>query len=425
MVKRSKVLAALLATMMVTTAFVGCGSNDEKKNDGGNATTDNGSTDESKDDDKSESTGKKLTVWSHLQDYEVEALKPIAEEWGEKNGVEVEVLYDDSDFQAYAQAAQSGSGPDIVFGMPHNDLGTFYKAGLLAEVPETLVDKSQYSSDALFDAVTWEGKLCGLPIAQESIALYYNTDKVTEAPATFEDLVNIAKTEGFGFDIGNFYYACGFLTSNGGYIFKNNDGTLDPSDIGLNNAGAKTGLEFLKSLVDDGLMASDITGDIAKAQFQGGETAFYISGPWDIDSTNKSGVNYAIAKLPTLNGKEITNLATVQAAFVSSKCEEQDLAFDLLKYLCENSGETLFEVGSRIPVLTALLEGEKFTTDANMVGFSAQAKVAAPTPNIPDMNTVWDPGANNIKSALTGELDVQAALDNMVEQIKTGIEQQQ
>ena len=60
-----------------------------------------------------------------------------------------------------------------------------------------------------------------------------------------------------------------------------------------------------------------------------------------------------------------------------------------------------------------------------MVGFSAQAKVAAPTPNIPEMNTVWDPGANNIKSALTGELDVQAALDNMVEQIKTGIEQQQ
>ena len=34
-------------------------------------------------------------------------------------------------------------GPDIMFGLAHDNLGTFQKAGLLAEVPEGIINDSR------------------------------------------------------------------------------------------------------------------------------------------------------------------------------------------------------------------------------------------------------------------------------------------
>ena len=87
----------------------------------------------------------------------------------------------------------------------------------------------------------------------------------------------------------------------------------------------------------------------------------------------------------------------VQTAFVSAKSEKQDLAWDLVKYLSENSGETLYDVGNRIPVLTAVLNNDKVGADVYTQGFAAQAKNAVPMPNIPEVAAMWAPAADNIK----------------------------
>ena len=55
-----------------------------------------------------------------------------------KEEVKVKVQVDTSDFQAFFNFTSKQNKfkrQDILFGMPHNDLGTFQKAGLLAEVP--------------------------------------------------------------------------------------------------------------------------------------------------------------------------------------------------------------------------------------------------------------------------------------------------
>lgn len=403
MVKRSKLLSILLSGAVVTTSLVGCGSSGDDNN---NASTE----------------GKeKITIWSHFQQNEVDALQTLVEEWGNENNVEVELIYDGSEFSEMTQALQSGKGPDIVFGYPHDNLGKLYKAGLLSVCPEGLVDDSLYTSETLFDSVTVEGERIGLPISQESIALFYNKDLVDTVPATFEELVQIGKEKGFKYDLTNFFYSAGFLVNGDAYIFKNNDGTLDTSDVGLNNEDTINGLNFLKELVDDGLMASDITDDIAKAAFQTGETAFYISGPWNVDSTREAGVNFDVVELPTLNGNRLSNLATIQSAVVSSKSENEEKSWELVKYLCENSAQILFEEGSRLPVLTAAMESEWFTSAEQVKGFLDQAQYAIPTPNVAEMSTVWDPCANNIKSVLNGELTSEQAAENIVTQINNGV----
>ena len=409
MVKRSKLLSVLLSGTMLTTALVGCGSSNE---------TGDGS-------DNSSSGKDTLVVWSHLQQNEVDALQDVVKQWGEENNVKVDLKYDGAEFDAMSQALQSGKGPDVVFGYPHDNLGKLYKAGLLDTCPDDLIDENLYSSENLFDSVTVNGERIGVPICQESIALYYNKDLVSEVPETFEELLKVGKEKGFEFDLTNFYYAAGFLINGDSYIFKNNNGTLDVNDIGLDNSDAVKGLEFLKELVDEGLMASDITDDIAKSDFQAGKIAFYISGPWNVDSTEEANINFDIAELPTLNGNKLNNLTTIQSAFVPSKSKNQDLAWELIKYLSENTSQVLFEEGSRLPVLTSAMENEWFKSADYVQGFLDQAENGIPTPNVAEMSTVWNPCANNIKSVLNGELTAKEAGKNMATQIKSAIAEMQ
>ncbi len=92
---------------------------------------------------------KQLVVWSHLTQNEVKALQPIADAWGKKNGYTVKVITDQGSFQSFQTAAMSGKGPDIMFGMPHDNLGTFWKARLLEPIPANLIDRKKFVSMSL------------------------------------------------------------------------------------------------------------------------------------------------------------------------------------------------------------------------------------------------------------------------------------
>lgn len=403
MVRRKKSIVALLAAAIMSVSLVGCSS-----------TSDEGKNGE-----------KTLTVWSHLSIQEIEKIDKIAQQWGKEKGVKVKVINDKGETQAYIQAANSSKGPDIMFGMAHDNLGTFEKAGLLAEVPEGVLNKADYASEQLVDAVTLKGKQFALPISQETTALFYNKDLVKEVPKTIEEVVKIGKDKGFLFDVANFYPSYGFIAANGGYVYKNNNGTLDSSDIGLDNEGAIKGYQFLQDVVvKDKLVSVDMTGDIASGEFKAGKTAFYISGPWEVQTLKDEGVNFGVAPIPTLNGNSVKSFIGVQTAFVSSKSKNQDLAWDLTKYLSENTSDILLETGNRIPVLKSVTESDKFAQNEYMLQFAKQAKNGEPMPNIPEVQAMWGPAGENIRLLMTNQLSPKECADMTVKQIKEGIAQQ-
>ncbi len=404
MIKSKKTLAMLLATSIISLFTVGCSSTSSKE---------------------STSNEKELVVWSHLTPEEVKGVNEVAQEWGKEKGIKVKVVEDKGDMQAYIQAANSSKGPDIMFGMPHDNLGTFEKAGLLAEAPDGMVNPADYASKQLVDAVTINGKQYALPIAQETTTLFYNKDLVEKVPETMEEVVKIGKEKGFIFDVANFYPSYGFIAANGGYVYKNNNGTLDPKDIGLNNEGAVKGYQFLQDLVvKDKLISVDMTGDIASGEFMGGKAAFYISGPWDVKAFQDAGINFGVAKMPTLNGNIVKSFMGVQTSFVSANSEKQELAWELNKYLAENTSDILLNTGNRIPVLKSVVEGEEFGKNEYMLQFAEQAKVAEPMPNIPEVQAMWGPAGENIRLLITEQLSPKECADLTVKQIEEGIAQQ-
>lgn len=403
MIKRKKSVIALLLASMMTMSLVGCSSSKDEASNGESS----------------------LTVWSHLTPDEVKAIAPIAEKWGQENGVNVKFVEDKGDMQAYMQAANSSKGPDMMFGLPHDNLGTFEKAGLLAEVPEGLLNKDDYTSEQLIDAVTLNGKQYAVPLAQETTSLFYNKDLVKEVPETMEEVVEIGKEKGFVFDVANFYPTYGLIAANGGYVYKNNDGTLDPTDIGLNNEGAIKGYQFIHDLVvKDKLISVDMTGDIASGEFMNGNAAFYISGPWDVKSFQDAGVNFGVVPFPTLGGNNVKSFMGVQTAFVSSKSKNQELAWDLAKYLSENTSDILLNTGNRIPVLKSVVESEEFAKNEYMLNFAEQTKVADPMPNIPEVQAMWAPAGDNLRLLMNEQLSPEECANMTVEQIKEGIAQQ-
>ena len=397
MVKRSKLLAVLIAGIIATTAFVGCGS----KSEGGS---------EEK---------KTLTVWSKFTTSEVQEFEKVAKAWGEENNVEVNVVEDQGEWQAMIQAAQSDNGPDIILGIPHDNLGTFQKAGVTSEAPAGLVSADKYTSEAIVNAVTLDGKVYAVPFAQETTAMFYNKDLVKEVPKTMEDLVAQAKESGFVYNINDFYFSYAFLSANGGYVYKNNDGTLDPTDIGLGNDGAVKGLQFINDLVNkDKIMAADITGDIAKAEFTSGKAAFYFSGPWDVGSAQEAGLNFGVIPMPTLGGNAPSTFLGVQTGIVNENSKNKDLAWDLMEEFNNKGQDIVYKNGNRIPV------AKDYTIDSEYTkAFVEQAKVATPMPNIVEVQAMWTPAANNLKLLTAGEIDAATAGKNMVEQVKEGIKQ--
>lgn len=366
-------------------------------------------------------TGQTLRVWTYMQT-EAPSLKEYARKWAEKTGNKVDLIYQTASMQQFAQAAHSSSGPDVVYGIPNDNVATFATANLVKEVPSGTIDESAYTPAAV-SACKVNGKAYSLPIAIESIALFYNTDKVKTVPATFEDLVTEAqKAGGFMFDASNFYYAYGFVRSAGGYVFRNNNDTYDVKDIGLGNDGAKKAYGFLSDLVTKyHLMKADITGDVAKSSFQNGQIAFYIGGPWDVSGFQSAETHFKVAPLPTLDGNPIKTAVGTQVAFVSQKTKNEQLAWDFIRYMGDESALALYKVGSRIPAKLSMQNESEIKDDANTTAFIEQASHGEPMPTLPEISQVWTPAQNNLKLIFTGKETVDQAADNIVKQFQQGI----
>ena len=86
---KNKIIITILCTLMAVGTLTGCGA---------------GKTDS------------RIVIWTNMS-VEVDTLQKYADEWGEKNGYEVEVLHQSPSVQQFAQAVKSGYYGDTVAGM--------------------------------------------------------------------------------------------------------------------------------------------------------------------------------------------------------------------------------------------------------------------------------------------------------------------
>lgn len=291
-------------------------------------------------------------------------------------------------------AGPAGEGPDIIIGA-HDWLGELVTNGLLE--PLDLGDKAQSFDPVSLRALTYNGQLYGIPYAVEAIALVYNKDLVPEPPKTWEEMKEIARNlqaqgeveQGYVLQQGDPYHTYPIITGFGGYVFgRTEDGSYNPEDLGLDNAGAVAAATEIDSMIKEGLLRKDINYEIMMTLFKDGKSAFFFGGPWTLNDLRSSGVNYGIAKIPAME-QTARPFVGVQGFMVSAFGKNKLLAQTFLnEYLAtDDAMQALYQA---VPNGPAWLPLRETLNDVDLQMFAESAADGEPMPAIPQMSAVWE-----------------------------------
>ncbi|WP_043933090.1 sugar ABC transporter substrate-binding protein [Bacillus sp. EB01] len=417
-----KALSMLLMVVLVLGALAACGP---KETTGG--------TDTGKKKEEASEKPEKLVVW---EDKDKSGwLKKVAADFEAKEGVKIEFKEVEMATKMRDQLrldGPAGTGPDIVT-LPHDQIGQVATEGLIAPLEVSDAVKGTFSESSIA-AQTYDGKLYGLPKSAETPVLIYNKALMTEVPATMEDLYEFAKANTKGSKYGflatwdNYYFAHAVIGGNGGYVFKDNGGTLDPKDVGLANEGAIKGAEYISKWYSEKLFPAGIVGESGGSAldglFQDGNAYAVMSGPWSFGPYKDAGIDIGIAPLPKFaDGTPMTTFMGVKGWHVSSHSKNKEYATKFLEFITnDENAKYRFEQTAEVPTNVALVEDEAIKNDPGAQAVALQTQVAIPMPNIPEMGEVWKPMADALQTIATGKSKPDAAMKSAVDQINKNIE---
>ncbi len=459
--KRSKLLIALLMTLMLIAAA--CGSDSDSADSGTDAdteTTESEANDEEADDAEAEDetadepedeaeeeaaaddeameeeeapivrADADLVIWA--DDTRTPVILPLAEEFGEENGITVAVQeVNFGDIRDRLQTAgPAGEGPDVVIGA-HDWLGQLVTSGLLA--PVDLPNSGDFSPVAI-DAMTYEGQLYGVPYAIENIALIRNVDLVPDSPATMEELEQIALDVVAAGDAeiplavqndpGDPFHNFPLFTAAGGYLFGlNDDGSYNADDIGIDSEGGLAAGAQFQAWTESGFLSPSLSYDVMIESFGQGNAPFAITGPWAVSDPDRgfgaTGVNYVVEPIPPLAGTTAAPFVGVQGFMVSANAENPLFAQTFItEIMSTQEAQTgLFEAGGRPPAHTAAFDAA--AGDPDIEGFGLAGENGQPLPAIPEMGSVWSAWTDAYALILSGESTGEDAFTSASDQIRT------
>lgn len=421
MKKKYALLSSLLILLSLLVVLAACAPDREEEVNG-----------DSEDGGEQTEKPEELTIWANDQEEQIEAIRKIAADYEEQEGIKVNVeakgMLDQ--LQELSLAGPEGHGPDLFY-QPHDQIGNIVAQGLADPINLSEDELAPYA-DAAINAVTYnfegETEIYGVPAVFETYGIFYNKDIVSEAPETIEDLKSIleentnATEDQYGFLMkpNDLYFAYPFFKNYGGYIFGGDIGEYDTSDIGLNNEGAVEGGELFQSFFGQGLIPSSTTVDVVDGLFTEGKVGIVINGPWSIPSYKEAiGDNLGFAPFPEINGQPSSTLVGVKSWMVSYYSENKEWAKDLALFMTnEENLSYYFEATGELPPNTTVLEN---IDDPIYSAFAEQIEYGVPMPSTPQMSQVWEPMNNALQFLAEGE-EVQSVLDEAVEQIHENIE---
>ena len=335
-----------------------------------------------------------------------------------------------------------GKGGDVYVQGGGGDLAKAVEQGLFLEISKEEAQlETKYISGAQ-ELMQYQGKLYGVPLGIETTALFYNKDILPEFPETWEELIAFAKEynhfgEGikskdrlFGLmiDYSNPYYTWAINEAFGGYIFgQDASGAYDPTDLGIDNDGSIAACEFIKNLIVDKVIPTDMPITLMQSKFQSGKAAVILDGSWDLAKFRNAGINVGVAPfpaIPTGDGQygDAVTFCGGYGLSVSSFSKNIEESKKFLEFATKDEYVLeYYKATGRIPSTVGCSTNEEIMADECLKGFYAQLEHSYPQPAINEMNAVWDPlTASTTAIYINGE-DVATTMHKVREDIQANI----
>jgi N,N'-diacetylchitobiose transport system substrate-binding protein len=341
------------------------------------------------------------------------------------SGVTVDVQYIQVQTRAErfkAAFSDPKSAPDVAeFG--NTDLAGYVAAGGFSDISGEVSgwDEGADLLPAVLDTAKVDGKVYGLPWYVGVRALYYRTDVFTELgltpPTTLAEIaplarrIRAAKPDLLGISVGGKYTygAMPFVWAKGGDIAKQEGGKFTSA---IDSEQARQGVAAYTELLRDDIcppaQCAGNGGDASVEAFRAGKAAMTIGGDFNRKSVDESAAagKYAVVPLP---GETAGSIAPAFSGGnllgVMSGTERKTLAVEFLKLL---GGKQY--------------QQKMFTAMGNLPTFAdVQAEVAKNDPFEEPFIATLTAGARFVPvTADWAEIDAQAVLPTMIQQVATG-----
>ena len=236
-------------------------------------------------------------------------------------------------------AIPAGEGPDII-GWANDQIGKQAIKGNIVPLDDYKIDaaylKANFEASAV-SAMSYKGKIWGLPESMEGVALVYNKKLVTDKylPKDMNDFAGLlAAAEAFqkdnpgktlicnqGFPGGDAYHIAPVFFGFGVPSYVDEAGKVT-----LNTPEGVKAMEWLVSVSK--FLNKEQTYDLCGAGFKEGKVGMWWTGPWAIADIEKAKIEYGILQM----GKPFVGIKTLMMSKNAVDRKNTDVAIDIIKY---------------------------------------------------------------------------------------------
>lgn len=417
-----KIIALLLACMMVIGLFAGCASSNADKPTEANkpAETKPAETKPAETEAPAQAEDITLTVWGPQEDQVDEnsflqvATAKFAEAHPEWNITWKFAVCSEGD--AGTNVTKDPSAAADVYMFANDQLGTLIQANAIAKLGGAALDQVKAdNSETMVASVTSGDGVYGVPFTGNTWFMYYDKSVYTEEDIKSLDAMMEKGT--VAFPVTNTWYVPAFYFAMGGTMFG--DGTDGSQGITFGGEGGAAATTYLANAIASGKLIDDANG-AGMDGLRNGTVSALFSGTWDASNVAEAlGDNYGAAQLPciTVNGeeKQLMAFSGSKAYGVNPNSANMKAAVALAAWLGSAEMQDLhFELrsGSVIPCATSLLSDSKYSENPAAV---AQNDTIANTsklqPSIPEMGAYWSNAESMGKALANGEVNADNAAE--------------
>lgn len=338
---KKKMISLMLATTMLAGMLAGCGG--ESKD----ASGDSGS--------------KTLRLWAWDASFNIPAMKAAAEDYKKNVDPEFELVIEEQSQSSDVEDAITLAGSsndysnlaDIVLFQDHyfKQYQTNYPDAWL-DVNDVDVNWADFGAEKL-DYSTVEGKHFGFPVDNGTVIFAYRTDLLAEVGKTIDDMTGITWKDFIA--VGEEVYAktgkyllC--MDGDGNdliYMMAQAEGVSQFKDGKPYITENETVKEIVRLIVEMAqkkvLYLANDWSDYTDQAIQGDMVAGVMNGNWIIPTIKKVEANngkWEITSLPTINGGEGYASNGGSSLYLTSNCQNPELAKKFLAYTFGGSKET-------------------------------------------------------------------------------------
>ncbi|PTA67267.1 hypothetical protein C8263_13210 [Deinococcus arcticus] len=364
-----------------------------------------------------------LTVWTHYVKGDRDWLNTQAHDFTARTGHRVQirtVAFGDL-WRRWSSADRAG--PDVVVGVPDEWLTGV--APLAAPLPARAL-----GDEAGQQAFTLAGRVLGLPLMAEAVALVYNPRLVPRPPTTWAELEEVVAAEakaarlGLALDLTDPYTQAGVFHAYGAPMFGQKGGEADLAALGLATPGAAQAATFLRELGGRPGIRSGLNDASALAAFGHGRLALWVTGPWNVEHLFRTGQDLRSVPLPPPPGAAQSWQPYVgrQGVMVAARSPDQPAALALAQALTTQGAQImLYKAGGRLPSHPAA-RAQLANEDRTLGGFDQAIRAGVPIPSSPAVFSVWAPWREALRRLQTEPRQpARALLDEAVRQIRAAL----